>query len=89
MNLEVLCKIQRFLPTANAGNPRLGPSFLGSVRWPEITMVRELRVEHQGAMKHQGAVYHLVSRGNERERLSFYSENRSRRLEGFTDAVER
>jgi len=69
VNLEVLCKIRRFLRTANADNPRLGPSFLGSVRWSEITIVRELRAEHQGAMKHQGAVYHLVSRGNKRERL--------------------
>jgi len=52
-------------------------------------MVRKLRLERQGAMKHQGAVYHLVSRGNERERLFSCNENRSRRLEGLGNAIER
>ena len=52
-------------------------------------MVRELRLEHQGAMKHQGAVYHLVSRGNERERFSRLQRESGWLLEGLGNAIER
>ena len=44
----------------------------------EITMTRQLRLEHQGA------VYNLVSCGNAREKLTFCSEDRARLLEALT-----
>jgi len=48
------------------------------MRWAEITMARQLPLEHQGA------VYRLINPGNAREKLTSCSEDRARLLEALT-----